>query len=43
MPDGTKIMMRIKTSSKDSPAVEIDVKGFHPQLKQFQKIHFIMK
>ena len=43
MPDGTKITMRIKTSSKDSPAVEINVKGFHPQLKQYQKIHFVKK
>ena len=43
MPDGTKITMRIKTSSKASPAVEINVKGFHPQLKQYQKIHFVKK
>ena len=29
MPDGSKITIRIKTSSKDSPAVDLKLEGFH--------------
>lgn len=41
MPDGSKITIRIKTSSKDSPAVDLKLEGFHNGVKKHQKIHFI--
>lgn len=41
MPDGSKITIRIKTSSKDSPAVDLKLEGFHNGVKTHQKIHFV--
>lgn len=41
MPDGSKITLRIKTSSKNSPAVDLNFKGFHNGVKPRQKIHFV--
>lgn len=41
MPDGSRISIRIKTSSKDSPAVELTLIGFHKGVKNHQKIHFV--
>lgn len=41
MPDGSKITIRIKTSSKDSPAVDLKLEGFHKGVKSHQKIHFV--
>lgn len=43
MPDGSKITIRIKTSSKDSPAVDLKLEGFHEGIKTHQKIHFVRK
>lgn len=43
MPDGSKITIRIKTSSKDSPAVDLKLEGFHKGVKSHQKIHFVRK
>lgn len=42
MPDGSKITMRIKTSS-GSPAVDLNLEGFHKGVKSHQKIHFVYK
>lgn len=41
MPDGSKITIRIKTSSKDSPAVDVKLEDFHQGIKTHQKIHFV--
>ncbi len=41
MPDGSKITIRIITSSKDSPAVDLKLEGFHDGIKTHQKIHFV--
>ena len=41
MPDGSKITIRIKTSSKDSPAVDLKLEGVHNGVKTHQKIHFV--
>ncbi len=41
MPDGSTVSIRIKTSSKDSPAVELTLMGFHRDVKKHQKIHFV--
>ncbi len=43
MPDGSKITIRIKTSSKDTPAVDLKLEGFHEGIKSHQKIHFVHK
>lgn len=43
MPDGSKITIRINTSSKDSPAVDLKLEGFHKGVKSKQKIHFVKK
>lgn len=43
MPDGSKITIRIKTSSKDSPAVDLKLEGVHNGVKIHQKIHFVRK
>lgn len=41
MPDGSKITIRIRTSSKGSPAVDLNLEGFHNGVKKHQKIHFV--
>ncbi len=41
MPDGSKITIRIKTSTKDSPAVDLNLEGIHNGVKTHQKIHFV--
>ena len=41
MPDGSKITIRIVTSSKGSPAVDLKLEGFHNGIKSHQKIHFV--
>lgn len=41
MPDGSKITLRIETSSGGSPAVDLNFEGFHKGIKTHQKIHFV--
>ena len=43
MSEGSKITIRIKTSSKGSPAVDLNLEGFHKGVKSHQKIHFVSK
>jgi hypothetical protein len=40
--DGSQAYLRIKTSSKGSPAIHISVSSKHTGIKHNQKIHFVM-
>lgn len=41
--DGSKAYLRIKTSSKGSPAIHIEISSKHNRVKNKQKIHFTQK